>query len=826
MQQAAGRELSPEEMDDLVTELRDRIDKRRKLNQSEAYDVAVRTAATDYAKDMAAAATIEKRNAAIQLRTRLAALDRIESYAANRSLGIETLNVGSNAAIFSGRKSVAAGQESLRGHYLQMLVSGLRQGGESLLALYNSGEMDREIAKGLWALNRAQPIPVNIPKEARQIAEIISRVQEVARLDSNQAGAWIKRLEGYITRQSHDAAKMTKAGFEAWKKAILPKLDPIRTFKTGEDVDRFLLNVYNGLVSGAHMKSSDTPMFAGADGEPTKLPKISGFKGPYNLAKKVSEERVLHFLDSDTWFDYNKQFGVGSLRESVTAQLERMAQDTGLMRVWGPNPEANFNLVAAETVMKQSKADPEKARKLSAQLQTGGKLRNQWDQITGLANTPVHAVAARRSASIRALQNMAHLGLMLASQFSDIAAYGSETHYQGRGFLSGMAESMAGIGKGLRAKQRAELWSMLQVYFESMNGRMIDRFSIATDGAAGGVAKAQQLFFKMNLGRWWSEGQRASSIMGLSHHLALNAADTFDALHGDLQRVLSNAGIGASEWEGMRSAIYRADDGRDYLAPELMKDRRHQDLLRTMLIDRASFAQLTPDARVRAAMVRGTRPGTVWGEFARFVGQFKSFSFATVQKTLGREIYGRGAPIDATLMQALMHGNGEIWGVARTIAVMSLFGYGSMVAKDLMKDKSPRNPLSYKTWIAALTQGGGLGLYGDFLFGESNRYGGGLLETVAGPTLGMIADVDHLRATLMYPQTRHPVREAAAEGFRLALNNTPYVNLFYTRVLLDYMFLWNIQEMLSPGSMRRLEKRVQKQNAQEFLIRPSQVVGG
>ncbi len=804
--QAAGRELSTEELDDLLSDLQRRVDQRKRINQGEAFEETVRAAADDYAKDMAEAAVIEKRNAAIQLRTRLNALDRIEStFSANRALGLESLTVGVNAGVKNARGSAAREQASLGNLYQGRLATDLMRD-PTLLPIFNSGEMDREIAKGLWALNRKEPIPVDIPKEAKAIAEAISKAQETARLDANTAGAWIKRLEGYITRQSHDPAKMKSAGFDAWKNAIMPKLDMARTFETGQDVEKTLRGAYNGLVSGVHMKSADqTP---------------SGFKGPRNLAKKVSEERVLHFKDSDAWFDYNRQFGLGSLRESVHAQLRRHAQDTGLMRVFGPNPEANYNMIAAETLRKEP--DPVKQEKLKVQI--GGKLQNQFAEISGLTNVPVNAVGARRAASVRALQDMAHLGGMLASQFSDIATYGAEMHYQGRGFLTGMAESLGALGKGLKAKQRRELWSMLQVYFDSMGGEMVNRFSVATDDAAGGIAKAQQLFFKLNLGRWWSESQRASAIMGMSHHLARNAEAGFDALDPDLQRVLTISGVGPTEWDGMRQAIYRADDGKDYLVPELVQDRKHADLLRSYYVDRASYAQLSPDARTRATILQGSRPGTVTGEFIRFVAQFKSFSVASVQKTLGRELYGRGAPLDATFREALFHGNGELLGLARTMAFMTLFGYGSMVAKDLMKNRTPRDPLSAKTWVGAMTQGGGLGIYGDFLFGETNRFGGGLLQTLAGPTLGAVADADHLRATLMYPQTKTPAHEAAAEGFRWALNNTPFVNLFYTRMALDYLFLWNLQEMVSPGSLRRQEQRVKKQNGQEFLIRPSEAV--
>ena len=45
------------------------------------------------------------------------------------------------------------------------------------------------------------------------------------------------------------------------------------------------------------------------------------------------------------------------------------------------------------------------------------------------------------------------------------------------------------------------------------------------------------------------------------------------------------------------------------------------------------------------------------------------------------------------------------------------------------------------TALAAFAQGGGLGIYGDFLFGETSRMGAGLVSTVGGP---IFADADRL----------------------------------------------------------------------------------
>lgn len=832
LEQAAGRPLSKQETNDLIGELDRRIAAEQARNQLEDMDTIVRRAADGYAADMAQQAIIEKRNAALQLKVHLEAMDKINSqFASNPALGVESVQVGVNTAKKGARNSAGLAQDRLKNQYKSGLLTDLRK--SDVLDVFTSGTQDREIAKALWARNRAEPLPSGVSKEADKVAEVVSKYQELARQDANKAGAWIKKIEGYITRQSHDAFAIRKAGYDAWRDAILPKLDAAKTFGGVENVDEFLKGAWTGLASGIHLKTPSEP---------------TGFKGSRNLARKASEERVLHFKGPDEWFDYNEQFGLKSIRESVTAGLDRMAQDTGLMQFFGPNPGVGFQRLTDAVMAKIE--DPAARQKFQSAV--NGYLKNRMMELDGTTRMPVSHMLAKVGGTIRAVTSMAKLGAAIASQFGDVAVYGSEMRYQGRGMLSGMAESLGAIGKGLRPAERNNLYSMLGVHFDGMAGSFVDRFSLAEQGLPGLVSKGQQLFFKLNLMRWWSDSQKAAAVTSFSHHLALNAGNDFANLHPDLQRVLSLFGIGDKQWKVMKNAVSDAEDSRSYLTPEKIEElpdnhfeeflkadgikitptriatakREIADQLRNYFVDRASFAQLTPDARTRSALARDNRPGTIDGEFWRFVNQFRSFSVAMVQKTLGREIYGRGAAPDASLWKALRNGNGEVLGVANLIAYSVIFGYVAMSTKDLMKGRTPRPPLDYRTWIAALSQSGGLGIYSDFLFGEVNRVGGSFPATLLGPTLGGTAsDVYDIYTTLRDQNTSHPQREAAAKMFRILLNTTPYANLFYVRPVMDYLIVNRIQEMLSPGYLKRMETRVKKDNGQTFLLRPSQYLG-
>ena len=793
---AAGRALSDEELKGLSDELTRRLRQRRATNRAETLDEAVQAAADDYAQETAEAAIIEKRNAALNLKRRLEAVDKINAtFAANPALGVESLIVGVNNAARGSRLSVATEQRQLLAYYSAGFISDVEKQG--LWKVFISGQLDRDIARALWAINRAEPSAFRGPGEAMQIAQAVAKWQDITRRDANAAGAWIKRLEGYITRQSHDSFKIRAAGYDAWKAEILPRLDMARTLDGASDVEGFLKAVYQGLASGVHLKSGS---------------EASGFAGPGNVARKASAERPLHFKDADAWMDYNARFGAGTLREAILNGMEMSAQTTGLMRVLGTNPQANLKRITDEVM--GSISDP--AAKAEFATAVRGRLHNQLMAVDGSMRIPVIHALARRSAAMRAVQNMAKLGGALFSQFSDLPIFASEMRYQGSGgYLSNIAEGLKGMMRGRGSAERRELAGMLGVFSDSMLGSVVTRFSPGDDGVPGTLTKLQQVFFRFNGMQWWTDSLRRAAYEAMSHRLALNAGEAWDALPDDMQRVLGLFEIGAKEWDAIRAQGVVEVEG--FIAPEGIADRKIADKLRSYFVDRAEFAVLQPDARTRATLLRSMQAGTVEGELWRFVLQFKSFTAAYTQKVLGREIYGRGAPVNAGLVKALRNGNGEVIGLAQLRLWTTAFGYLSMTAKDLAKGREPRNPIDPKTWLAAMVQGGGAGIYGDFLFGEvRNRFGGGFVSTLAGPTLGTAEDIADLWGRLREGD------DTAAAAFKTLLSNTPFANLFYTRMALDYLFLHQISEWLNPGALKRMERRVERETGQQFLVRPSQ----
>lgn len=830
---AAGRDLSEDEMDRLVSAMENTVKRIRAENEGISLEAAALRAAEEISNAEKLANVIEARNKALNTRIAAQRLAFIrDSFPDRPDIGLSAILVGRNEARTGSRSSASAEQFQLRSKYLSGLNHDLEQAG--VLKYLASGSNDAEVADAMWRLGKGQSTE-GLMKESVKIAEIITKWQEAARLDANKAGAWIRKMPGYIARQSHDMMKLRNAGYAAWRDSILPKLDPV-TFEGVADKDAFLRNVYDGLASGVHL-ASEKPDW------------MKGFKGSQNVARRASQERVLHFMDGRSWFEYNREFGMGSVRESIYGGLEASARNTGLMRILGTNPENMVNYLA-DTISADLKGN-EKALAAFNDARRSS-IKNQMAEITGQTNIPGSSALARFGSTTRAVDSMLKLGGAMISSFNDLASNALELRYQGKNFMSALTESIQGRLKRYSTDEQKEILSSLGVYADSMRDEILQRFS-GDVTLPGKVARLQRQFFRLNGLNWWTDASRNTTATMISHWLAGNAKSPHATLNADLKRALDLHGIGEAEWNIYRTMDMKGSEGRTFMTPDgiesvpddviakYVSDRNISvnersianarsdlgDKLRGYILDRVMVAMTEPTARTRALMKQGTQPGTVEGELARFIGQYKSFTASFMQQALGREVFGRGytpAPLGesrwGSVSNALFKsGKGEMVGLAQLALWMTFFGYLSMQTKLMLKGQTPR-PADAKTFLAAAAQGGGLGIFGDFLFGEANRFGSGPVVSMIGPVAG---SADQL-VTLF--QKARSGDAKAGDFFRFTIDHTPFINLFWSRPILNYLFLNQLQESLSPGSLHRYEQNIRKNQGNDFLIPPSQFMLG
>jgi len=756
--------------------------------------------------------------------------------------GLTAVLVGSNFQKAGSRASVALAQLS---QYRQIAVSfneKLRQKNlESLFAKANE-DIDRRLSRTIWELGEDKPITEK-NKDIVELAKVINEFSETIRLKYNNFGANISKLPGWIVRQSHDPFQLRNAmdvlnlknsknikeingsaerNIAAWKAYIKPKLDE-RTFEgvDAKDRDQFLTYVYNSLIRNEHQIAEGA----------------GGHYGGKSITSKLNAKRVLHFKTADDWFDYNSKFGGGNLRESLFAGFNYAGRNIGLMSTLGTNPKAGFEKIGRlveNNLIK--KGEQGKAQKVGDYLKTQGRYERHFAEIDGSVNSINSFSGARWSGITRSILSMAKLGGAVVSALADVHLYGRELKYQGRSYLGGITEAMTRLAKIKNSKRKVEIAEQLGFMADNVIYDLAARYSTG-DTLNKSFTKLQRTFFKLNLLQWWTNSLKEGAMLGMGNYVAKQRNIAFNNLDSKFKRLINHFGIDEKIWNTIRKMdVEKAEDGKEFfsvrqidnLSDDTIKSLANldkmskrqidifKDNLKTkvsgMFLDRSTYAVIEPDARTRSFMKGGLHAGTVWGEAARFMFQFKAFPLAILQKAMGREI---------SSFRAGNYGEG-FWGVVSLIVGSGMFGYISMTAKDLIRGKSPKDPTKKKTFFNAMLQGGGLGIYGDFLFGQSFS-GLDILATAGGPAATEFAKIGNAFRYAFQGE----FSKAGKAAYKSAVGNTPFLNLFYLKTAFDYAIGYQIMETLSPGHLRKMEKKMKKETGQEFLLtKPSLLFKG
>lgn len=819
LEEALGREVSDKEADRLFKRIDRRASQLRQANPTMGYNDSLMAVEREFAEAAELREVLAKRNATLNAQKKLESTDYLQgTWSDNPSEGLKSILVGSQQSRKGARSSIGAAQQAAEDQYLGGYLADITAVDDAAFRAYSKGDMDGDVAEALWRLSRDEDL-AGIPAQAQGVAKAIAKWQEYARLRANEAGAWVGKVKGYITSTFHDSATIGRS-MDNWLASARENFDLVRMAEemeiAPEELDDVLRNIWQGLASGVHLKPS--------------TPQVSR-KGLQSVGKKLSHERVIHFKDAASWQRYNAEYGAGTLHEAVASGLTRQAKATTLMNTLGPNYEMTYDGIVKETLdrMTREKVAPDKVRKFQ---QDAGRYKKLYlAELDGSLNIPGSDPVATVASSVRAVQGMSALGGSVLSSVTDLGTIGMSAKYNGIGALEATARAVGNLGRAMPKAEKLGLYSDLGVVLSSMTGKLSAGRFMAEDRFAGKIAALQQKFFTLNLQNRWTDTLRESVAELLSANLGRNAGHAFDALPERLQSTLELYGIDADKWDIFRQTELTEIDGSRFMSPKAVEDLPDEPFVaylkarevsptasrvkqlrfeianqfRQYFSDQNGYAVLMPDAATRGLLKAGTQSGTYLGEAVRFIMQFKSFPVAYTQRIVGREIR-----------------QGGVMGLAQLVAVTTLYGYAAMTLKDLAKGKVPRDPTDYRSWIAALQQGGGLGIYSDFLFSQvlDRRFGDATAQLL-GPTVSDVLGSQGL-AGLIARGVQGQDMGAATQRF--ITSNTPFLNLFYARLLLDYGFLYHLQEWMNPGSLGRMEQEMQQRTGQEFIAPPSEVV--
>ena len=722
--------------------------------------------------------------------------------------GVKGILVGIQKFSQLARNSIGSKQDSMEvvenGKLYQLINKISKTSWED----FTSGKMDLEIKQEMLGVNTGL-------KQAKQIAQVLKNFQEEYRLRLNDLGANIGKLSDWVTRTMHDADKMANASKRtkivednrvAWREYTRERLDLKRSFPEVADiikVNKILDDIYDSLMTGDHMKHGGT----------------NSVYGTRNVTNRLNSSRVLHFKDAVARHEYDIMFGEPSLKDSVTSVISNSARNIALMQVLGTNPQLTLEKILSLLRKKYKSSDPELNKQLVFKT-----FKNEFAELDGSINAIGNNTMAKVGMFIRVLQSTGKLGFAGIASASDLAQYMTTTNFQGRGLLTGLGEAMNALFK----RQDKEAMEILGVISNSVIGNMSNKYSSSFD-TWGKMGRLQNLFFKYNSLNWWVSSLKSGMTVGLARHYGMLADTVFNSLNIRERNLLKLYSIDEGKWNLLRSIKtldvenkrYLTAEGVNELSDEAIKKYVGRSLSereirnfkkdleltwRNFLVDQAMHGTPEADASVRAFMNQGFEKGTGKGETIRFIGQFKQFPITIWKKIIGRELNSYG-PDDSKFS--------TVSGLTSMIILGTMFGYIAMSAKDMLKGRTPRDPTNPSTILEALSQGGGLGIYGDFLINEiQNEYGNNVFETILGPTA---SDLNKLRDIVM--NLNDPAK-AGKKFVQFAENNVPFLNLYYTKAAYDYLIGYQIKEFLDPGFFERMRIRHEEKRGQSYFLKP------
>lgn len=271
-------------------------------------------------------------------------------------------------------------------------------------------------------------------------------------------------------------------------------------------------------------------------------------------------------------------------------------------------------------------------------------------------------------------------------------------------------------------------------------------------------------------------------------------AKGWDALSPRFREMFTRYGIGEAEWDKLRASPLKDMGGAPWILPESVADAGLADRVAEMIYSEMDMAVIMPIARVQAAMNSMPKRGTVIGEVGRLLFQFKTFPVTALYLHGSRMLAQKGF-------------NKAVYS-AGFLGLTAVAGYASLQSKEVSKGREPK-PMSAETLFASIAQGGGLGIYGDFLFASTNRFGKSASETVLGPSASTIDAVSGLVTGAPLLAAEGEETDYDKQLVRMLRSETPgvgslwYARLAYDRLILDqwqqeadprYMQSWNMLE--------------------------------
>ena len=747
-------------------------------------------------------------------------------------------------------------------------------------------EFARNIINALYDVqtNSTENLGRTYTKDHLAVAKVMEKYQRLGLMEMKRHGVDIGQLEGRMLHQDHDpwalrnfanggrtgatrsairglfpSKKRVKIGDpahrEAWIDFVLPLLEE-KTYD-GRVVDReYLAGAYN-LLAGFKEPSQDADLLGGRYGP-------GGVKG--EAERRSGMARNMKFKGPDEWAAYQQRCGNPDFMSNFMGELDGMARSIGMMRVYGPGGEFTRQMMH-QAVGHQLGSTPSALKWQNSRKDRETSLA----VLNGSVNIPASEVIANVATNTRNIFKASILGGSILSQTGDFVNVGKARALRfNRGIGGVYGETLSHVRDFIRTiKPGAAQKAVIEAFGADIDATIGGLLREVENGDSRGfTSRLVEKVYQYQGATWLNRHNRQAAALGMSNWLGSESRRGWNEIEPTTREFLQEHRFTEADWELIRRGEMIADDGRSYLTPEsvaALSDEAIADHLRAtgsqaterhvaawrvdtanhisaMMTDYVSQALTEPSIRSRMVTTGGTQAGTWSGELVRSMWDVKSFMVSQTQRGIQTERFGRSSDPRARVKAGSAS---QYLAIANYMAAMTMAGYVSYVLKGWASGVSRRGLLDQNNeddrilWydlpifddrvlFASMAQGGALGIYGDFLFSDNDRFGGGFLQTLSGPSIGKLEDIYKIwRAWKTAGDDTDPEKAERERGalanqmVRMLKGSIPGSNLWYSRQILDRYIWWNIQEAINPAALDRLEKSAAKRGDDYVFTRPT-----
>ncbi|PJF23512.1 MAG: hypothetical protein CUN56_00500 [Phototrophicales bacterium] len=650
--------------------------------------------------------------------------------------------------------------------------------------------------------------------EARAVKDVLDIIHK----DFIRAGGIIHKLDNYFP-QRHNPKLFKDVRFEEWLDFIWDKLDRTRMVddQTGLPMSDKLLKerlkeVFLDIKTNGIRKLEES------------LDKGGGVRvGGSGMAERHEFERFIHFKDSSAFLAYNSRFGYGEtgLFDALGHYITAMARDIAIMEELGPKASSQI-----ERIINFTRVDEK------PNIQAERVLRGMYDVLSGRTGFfhdvgPVYA-------SVMGVMNWMR-AVMLGSAF--ISSLGDSFYVKYTAKLNGLDSIKA-----------LEKYTSLLNPLDDSDRRMARRAVFVNNAAIGSSLRHS---------KWIEDVGNADKFSGFVNFtvratgLAHSTWSARTAVPMELAGFMAEARHNNLEWSdlpdtmkermvgwGMDETDYKniissepfidPEFNADFITPTEVLRAGHTETARKYSIWFSELSQLAsnePQLLTRAitsgAVLGDASRGTALRATAGALMMFKSFGITVINNHL----------LPALRYAAYSRSTDSLARIGELLLGTAVAGAVTYQLKQVIAGKTPADMAEHpvKFGMAALLQGGGLGIFGDFLFSDYSRTMNGFVATLAGPVPSFAGDV--YRAFMgNFDRMLDSGKESKflADIYQLAESKAPF-KFWYTRIFIERLLLDQLERAIDPNfdkRISRVEKKIKREYGQEFYWRPGDIAPG